>query len=449
MRQDPTEGSFLLMQCPKCSELKNDHYLVWVGNRAIQTQVKCELNDGGKRAILNNIWGKKLGVPPGRYRIFQYYDNNIRLGPLVGILTSRDKHGIYPVGKNARIFKEMFIAAQNQGVFLFEFYPEGVNIKTKTIKGHSIDRLGKFYSATFPFPDVVYNRIRYRVIENRKDVKQAIKIFASDPGIQLFNTRFLNKLEVYRVLKKNPSTAEFIPETALYNTRNLKYFLGKYGALYLKPIANSRGKGIIKLGKGAAGTYYVQHATKAYSNYHSTLTQAHLKMKHYGLKPMRYLVQKAIPLATYRGRPFDLRVQVQKDAMGKWMLTGVGARVAGPNRIVTHVPNGGTAKAFDDVLNEAFNGSTTINNDINKQLFYITGVVPEALERELKLTLAILSMDIGIDNKGKLWLIEVNSKPASFDEDAIRKVHTQTLVDYFIFCAQNTKRTKGMKGLWN
>lgn len=449
MRQDPTEHSFLLMQCQKCKELKDDHYVIWVGNRAIRTQIKCELNDGGNRAILNNIWGKKLGVPPGRYRVFQSYDNNIRLGPLVGILTNRDKHSIYPVGKNAKIFKEMFIDARNKGVFLYEFYPEGVNIKTKTIKGHSIDGWGRFYSSTFPFPDVVYNRIRYRVIESRKDVKQLIKIFENDIGINLFNTRFLNKLEVYRVLKKNPSTSELIPETALYNTRNLKYFLGKYGTIYLKPIANSRGKGIIKLGCGPAGAYYVQHASKSYSDYHSSLSQAHLKMKHYGLTPMRYLVQKAIPLATYRGRPFDLRVQVQKDALGKWMLTGVGARVAGPNRIVTHVPNGGTAKAFDTVLNEAFNQSISINNDINKQLLYITGAVPEVLERELKIELAILSMDIGIDNNGKLWLIEVNSKPASFDEDAIRKVHTHTLVDYFIFCAKSTKRTKGMKVLWN
>lgn len=449
MRQDPTEHSFLLMQCPKCNEFKNDHYLVWVGNRAIHTQIKCELHADGKRAILNNVWGKKLGVPPGRYRVFQYYDNNIRLGPLVGVLTNRDKHAIYPTGKNAKIFKEMFITAHNQGAFLFEFYPEGVNTKNKTIKGHSIDRLGRFYTATFPFPDVVYNRIRYRVIENQKNVKQVLKLFENDPGIKLFNTRFLNKLEVHRALKKTPSTAALIPETAIYNTNNLKYFLGKYGTLYLKPIANSRGKGIIKLGKGAAGAYYVQHATKSHYIYHSNLAQAHLKMKRYGLKPMRYLVQKAIPLATYKGRTFDLRVQVQKDAHGEWMLTGVGARVAGPNRIVTHVPNGGTARAFDVVLNEAFNESIQAYNDINKQLLHITSVVPEVLEKELKLELAILSMDIGIDTHGKLWLIEVNSKPASFDEDAIRKVHTQTLVDYFIFCAKNTIRTKGMKCLWN
>ncbi|MEN6347981.1 MAG: YheC/YheD family protein [Syntrophomonas sp.] len=343
----------------------------------------------------------------------------------------------------------MFIAAQKEGVFLFEFYPEGVNQKTKTIKGHSIDRLGRFYSAVFPFPDVVYNRVRYRVIENRRDVKQVLRTFELDPGIKVFNTRFLNKLEVYRVLRKNTSTADLIPETALYNTRNLKYFLGKYGTLYLKPIANSRGKGIIKLGKGNAGSYYVQHASKAHTDYQPNLIQAHLQMKNYGLKPMRYLVQKAIPLATYRGRPFDLRVQVQKDAQGKWMLTGVGARVAGPNRIVTHVPNGGTVKAFDAVVKEAFAESDLMNNGINKQLLYIANVVPEVLERELKLELAILSMDIGIDKHGKLWLIEVNSKPASFDEDAIRKVHTQTLVDYFIFSARNTKSTKGMKSLWN
>lgn len=449
MRQDPTKQPVLLMQCPECNELKNDSYLVWVGNRAVQTQIKCELHSEGKRAILNNIWGKKLGIPPGRYRVFQHDGNTIRLGPIVGILTDREKNGIYPVGKNAKIFREMFSVAKKEGVFLFQFYPDGVNFRAKTIKGYSLDRLGRFYSAVFPFPDVVYNRVRYRVIENKKNVKQVLRTFETDPAINVFNTRFLNKLEVYRVLKKNISTAAFIPETALYNTRNLKYFLGKYGTLYLKPIANSRGKGILKLGKGEAGSYYVHHANKAYSDRQPNLSQAHLKMKHYGLKPMRYLVQKAIPLATFKGRPFDLRAQVQKDAQGNWILTGVGARVAAPNRIVTHVPNGGTAKAYDVVVNEAFKEQELAKDDINKQLHYIATAVPEVLERDLKLNLAILSFDIGIDKNGKLWLIEANSKPASFDEDTIRKVHTQTLVDYFIFSARNTKSTKGMKSLWN
>jgi hypothetical protein len=37
------------------------------------------------------------------------------------------------------------------------------------------------------------------------------------------------------------------------------------------------------------------------------------------------------------------------------------------------------------------------------------------------LSLGVLSLDIGVDESGIMWVIEVNSKPASFDEDDIRK----------------------------
>jgi len=60
-------------------------------------------------------------------------------------------------------------------------------------------------------------------------------------------------------------------------------------------------------------------------------------------------------------------------------------------------------------------------------------------KKKLGLNLAVLSMDIGIDAAGKLWIIEVNSKPASFDENDIRQRHLQLLMDYFSFVAQKNK----------
>lgn len=62
------------------------------------------------------------------------------------------------------------------------------------------------------------------------------------------------------------------------------------------------------------------------------------------------------------------------------------------------------------------------------------------LEKELKLSLAVLSLDIGVDKNGRMLIIEINSKPASFDENDIRNAHWQNLMDYFIYITENPTR---------
>ena len=50
-------------------------------------------------------------------------------------------------------------------------------------------------------------------------------------------------------------------------------------------------------------------------------------------------------------------------------------------------------------------------------------------------TLAIVSMDIAIDPDGKVWILEVNSKPSHFDEPDIRRRHLQLLTDFCTYKA--------------
>jgi hypothetical protein len=140
---------------------------------------------------------------------------------------------------------------------------------------------------------------------------------------------------------------------------------------------------------------------------------------------------------------FDLRTQVQKTGNGDWIMTGVGVRLAGRNRIVTHLPNGGSVKNYDMVVDEVFGKSPGGTEMIDSQLLKIAFQVPRTMEKQLKdIELAIMSMDIGIDQQGQLWLIEVNSKPSYFNENHIRAIHTQNLVDYFIFSALNNQVLK-------
>ena len=81
---------------------------------------------------------------------------------------------------------------------------------------------------------------------------------------------------------------------------------------------------------------------------------------------------------------------------------------------------------------------------IDTQLAQIVSSVPLILEKALDINLAILTMDLGIDEGGRVWVLEVNSKPSSFDEDDIRMRHLEYLCDYCIYAA----RQKNRKGIY-
>jgi len=66
-------------------------------------------------------------------------------------------------------------------------------------------------------------------------------------------------------------------------------------------------------------------------------------------------------------------------------------------------------------------------------LMNISSIIPYVLEKSLALSLGIISIDIGINKSGIMQVIEVNSKPASFDEYDIRKRHLSNLNEYFLY----------------
>lgn len=124
---------------------------------------------------------------------------------------------------------------------------------------------------------------------------------------------------------------------------------------------------------------------------------------------------------------------MQKNGQGNWQFTGSAVRVAATGKFVTHVPNGGSKRDYHLTVKQVFGYSREILAELDRQLKTICKLVPKILEEKLGINLAVLSLDIGIDKDGKMWLIEANSKPASFDEDPIRQRHLELLTDYFIY----------------
>lgn len=375
-----------------------------------------------------------------KYNTRAAIDSGPQNNPSIGILTGKLNTNYYPKGKKARLFKEMITYGRERGLFIFYFYPEDVNWENKIFKGFTCNKEGRWITGCYPLPDIVYNRIVYRTIETREEVAILLKRCEKEKHIFLFNSRFLDKWEVYQAIARHTAELQLTPETALFSEKNLKNFLSRHFEIYLKPRNGSRGKGIIKVKhRGNHGFSYTRTGSSSGKWVAcSTFNDLYKKIKNKIPPQNPYIIQKAINLATYNGKIFDLRTLVQKDGTGYWTISGVAVRIAAENRIVTHIPNGGRAAPYGRVIKHVFNSEEKTKN-INMQLENICTLVPVLLEKKLGLNLAVLSMDIGIDAAGKLWIIEVNSKPASFDENDIRQRHLQLLMDYFSFVAQKSK----------
>jgi hypothetical protein len=151
-----------------------------------------------------------------------------------------------------------------------------------------------------------------------------------------------------------------------------------------------------------------------------------------------YIVQQGISLASFNKRPFDLRVLVQKNHLGQWSLTGIGARVAGKQSITTHVPRGGRIDEPEKLLNAVF------GPELTKSIFVRVKTAAFAIARQIEKAsghiLGEMSMDLGIDGAGQIWFFEANSRPMKFDEPDIRKKSLERIIQYSQFLVKSRKK---------
>lgn len=361
----------------------------------------------------------------------------LRLGPVVGVLVARktEKEYSLPTGKEGRILAEMNEAATKRNILMYYFYADGVNFTRQIINGHRYTGNPKGKSrwvrASFPLPDIIYNRITSRSRERENQVQLLLQK-AAHKSIHVFNTRFLNKWEVHKSLYSNPITRIMLPETDRYSQEKLIYYLANFSEFFIKPTESSVGKGIIKVvvNSPPSFTYYRVGSKTGWQKSH-TFMQLYKQLRI--PEGEKYILQQGIDLNSIDGNVFDIRAQVQKNGQGEWQITGAAIRIAAPGKFVTHVPNGGTKGDFAKTIQELYGDDSEMSRKVNQQLETITQMVPRVLEQDLGLNLAILSLDIGLDKEGKMWIIEANSKPASFDEDDIRQRHLNLLTDYFIY----------------
>ncbi|GAB6988467.1 YheC/YheD family endospore coat-associated protein [Paenibacillus pini] len=346
----------------------------------------------------------------------------LRLGPLISVLISRDYPEMpeKPFGSITLFCRELVNACRKQGAYVYFFTPEHITQEAEHIKGWVYD--GEWRQTQMPIADVINNRLTTRKMENKPSVQYFMKEVKSRFGSHIFNEKFLDKHEVFDTLKTNSALTRFMPESHLLSSFTiLKKMCAQYPVVFLKPVRGSLGKGIIRVSKQPDGSYIALSTTvggprkQTYSNLTKLFAVLSGKMK-----STRYQIQQGLTLIDQGKRPVDFRALVQKNSLGKWSVTSIVARIAGGNHFVSNLARGGSLSTVKDAVNKCML-PTEVKNSAQAKLNFASLEIAKGLDASIPAHFGELGVDLAMDTNGRIWLLEVNSKPSKNDNTPLNE----------------------------
>ncbi|WP_027092054.1 YheC/YheD family protein [Cohnella thermotolerans] len=374
---------------------------------------------------VNQTLARKMGLLSGAPLRLQYRSasRTIALGPLIGVLVSRDDpdQPDKPFGGITMFCRELAETCRNQGAYVYFFTPSAIHSDLKNVEGW-VYQAGGWRRTTMPAPDVVNNRLTSRKLENRPIVQQFIAEIKRKYGAAVFNEKFLDKSEVFEALGRDASLQRYLPEShSLRNYTMLKSMCSRYPVVFLKPVRGSLGKGIIRLSRLGAEGWQASFTTvsgtrkQTYPNLLKFFSAISGKMK-----TVRYLIQQGLNLIDSSGRPIDFRALTQKNGSGKWIVTSIVGRTAGSQHYVSNLARGGTLATVRDSVAKS-NLPAMFRGDASARLNRAALEIARGVDAQIPAHFGELGIDMAMDTGGRIWLLEVNSKPSKNDNTPLNE----------------------------
>jgi len=237
------------------------------------------------------------------------------------------------------------------------------------------------------------------------------------------------KWKVHRTLSGDTKLRTLLAPTALLQPdTSWEQWLERWPkGIFFKPVSGTHGKGTFRLYPSDHRSSWTMEGRNTRNeliqrtfNHRQDVT-AWLDSSRAGKKMM---IQPYLELS-HHGRPFDIRALVQKNGQGRWSLTGCMVREGPAGSLTSNLHGGGKAYPVHPYLLERYGRNRT--NALLETIRQAAARIPTLLENHFG-RLAELGLDFGADVQGRLWLLEVNSKPgrSSFAEAGDTRMHTLT-----------------------
>lgn len=216
-----------------------------------------------------------------------------------------------------------------------------------------------------------------------------------------------NKWRKYVYMRQFASLAPYLPEMRRFSKPALREMVGKYGYAMVKPANGSRGRGVIQVAALRNGRYQV-HFENRKKNVADFQQACDYIRRIAGSSS--YLIQRRVPRATVNGRPFDLRIVIQRRRnVKRWTVTGMLAKVAGKGYIVSNITRSkGRVMSVNTAISRS---SMTRKQGAAANVRRVALLSADKLGRLYK-GHRIFGLDVGLDRNGHVWIIEANLFPS-------------------------------------
>lgn len=307
--------------------------------------------------------------------------------------------------------RELSLASSRLGMTVFVFFPDD---KPESLNGRQqipgyIYKQNQWMEGLFPIPDIIYDRCLFL---NAEETSTAAAFLGRLPkkSWSILSRGLPGKRKIYDFLKCEQTLSPYLPHTLTYaSSRSLHKALHQFdGEFFMKPSGGSHGSHTLYV-RCKGNEAILQGRDRSNSIFRRRIPVRELSAWVKQFTGQRhFIIQPYLKLTSRDGRPFDMRVLVQKNAHGRWTITGKAIRQGPSEGMTSNLHGGGTAISVTPFLESEF--GVAIASDIMTCINRLSEHIPPILESGFG-RLGELGIDFGIDCSGKVWLLEVNSKP--------------------------------------
>lgn len=359
--------------------------------------------------------------------------NELRIGPLVGVMTAAFGDAESPFGTRTSFMRQIVEAGEGTTI-PFVFTPRDVNWQQATVVGYFLKPSGAWTRKIVPLPDIIYNRMPSRQAEKGISLS-AVKERFVKLGVPLFNWSFFDKWDVYDLLRDDEAF-QFVPESYINpSSEQIKNMLEKHRFIYLKPTGGSLGIGIYRLTYTPKRGYFARYR-KNDKNVLIRFDKFDGLMNMLGTSRGRlhnYVAQQGIRLIEIDNCPIDFRFHMTKNGSNNWVVAAIGAKKAGRGSVTTHIRNGGQLLTPEQVMRQIYGAR---GEQVLQKAKESAIKLAEAIERHHHHRLGEIGFDIGIDQSEQVWMFEANAKPGRsiFKHPALKIADRESLENIFDYC---------------
>lgn len=334
--------------------------------------------------------------------------------PLLGIMVTELKREL-PFASSG-FYKHLTYYGAREGLDVVVFSPNRIDWKGQTVRGYTyLTETKEWVTKLVPLPSLIYDRCFFSSKRSYAQYQYHVKKLRETPLIRFLGYGLGGKWEVDQILQKDNMISSYLPETNLLTSGSeLRNWLQTRDDAFLKPQGGSQGKGALHLHKVNTvlgnSTYHIKGRNAhnglvdhQFSDFHSCWQWLRSCI---GTRP--YLMQEYLHLHSSEGMAYDIRSLVQKNGSGIWESTGMAVRVGKPGSVTSNLHGGGSAEEVSAFLTREFGDTKAC--ELISTLTLLSNRIPPLLETHHG-RLAELGIDLGIDTWGRVWILEVNSKP--------------------------------------